>query len=196
MAYRPRAVIHWAKKCRFNPCLPLDDRHFPEGLLPARGHSLAGMHLAHVILPLGLPKFFSSPDKHSVVVGVEVEVFGDDGMEVHRDAFLRAQGAAGEPPGNMTRPGSVHPPVYTHKHPHAHTLTHAGTHIHSCTHIHTNSTCKHIYKHAHTHAYRNTYICTHTHVQTCLFTQTGAYTTCIHYTHVHCVHACIHIYAH
>lgn len=64
-------------------------------------YSLGVVHLASV-LPGWLPQSFSPPDKHSVVVGVEVEVLGEDSVEVDRDSFLGAQRAGESQDGNCS----------------------------------------------------------------------------------------------
>lgn len=42
---------------------------------PTEIYSLGVVHLADMMIPSGLPKFFSAPDKHFVLPGVELEMF-------------------------------------------------------------------------------------------------------------------------
>ena len=67
---------------------------FPYG--PTGVYSLAVVHLANIMTPCRFPEFFSAPDKYFVLVGVELELFRNNCMEVHCDSFCGAQQAGGK----------------------------------------------------------------------------------------------------
>lgn len=64
---------------------------FPYG--PTGIYSLAVVHLANIMTPCRFPKFFSTPDKYFVLMGVEFKMFRNNCMEVHHDSFHGAQQA-------------------------------------------------------------------------------------------------------
>ena len=94
------------------------------------------VHLAHVMAPPRLPKLRAPADEHPVAAGLEAEVFGDDGVEEHRDSFPGAQGAAGKHHDVTIRPGlpahpCVHTDTHTLTHEHARTGTRPRKHAHT-----------------------------------------------------------------
>lgn len=86
------------------------------------------VHLADIPLPFGLPEFFSAPDKHLVLAGVELKMLRNDCMEAHRDSFLGAQRAGGKPQ-RRHRLDLVCLPLHNPVHVCVHTHVHAHTHI-------------------------------------------------------------------
>ena len=104
---------------------------FPYG--PTGIYSLAVVHLANIMTPCRFPKFFSTPDKYFVLVGVEFEMFRNNCMEEHHDSFRGAQQAGGRSQKKTLIRSGLSTPC-----PH----THAGTHVHTrscfwaCTNTH------------------------------------------------------------
>ena len=104
---------------------------FPYG--PTGVYSLAVVHLANIMTPCRFPEFFSAPDKYFVLVGVELELFRNNCMEVHCDSFCGAQQAGGKSHRKTLIRSGLSTPC-----PH----THAGSHMHTrscfwaCTNTH------------------------------------------------------------